>query len=238
MKHLNQTLLAGVLSIFLLASCDAKTEGIDPELRSETEAIEASLAAIALIDQSIAANPTSTPCNPCKVNPTAPGEVTEADIANLFYMLDEEKLANNVYVYFNEKFNRRVFQNISKSEAVHQKAVVYLLNLFKIDVPEPKPAGEFYHGDLQELYTQLTSESKTLQDALLAGALIEEHDILDLQKAIDETENENIKRVFSNLKRASGFHLQAFVKNLRVQGINYKPQLLSQEEFDTIIGKS
>ncbi|MGI6573935.1 MAG: DUF2202 domain-containing protein [Fermentimonas sp.] len=207
-------------------------------MRSETEIIEASLAAIASIDQSIAANPASTPCNTCKVNPSAPGEVTEADIANLLYMLDEEKLANNVYVYFNEKFNRRVFQNISKSEAVHQKAVIYLLNLFKVDVPEPKPAGEFYHAELQELYTKLTTESKTLQDALLAGALIEEQDILDLQKAIDETSNENIKRVFSNLMLASGFHLQAFVKNLRARGVDYKPQLLSQEEFDTIIGKS
>ena len=206
-------------------------------MKSEAEAIEASLAAIASIDQSIAANPASTPCNTCKVNPSAPGEVTEADIANLLYMLDEEKLANNVYVYFNEKFNRRVFQNISKSEAVHQKAVVYLLNLFEVDVPEPKPAGEFYHAELQELYTKLTTESKTLQDALLASALIEEHDIVDLQKAMDETENEHIQRVFSNLKRASGFHLQAFVKNLRARGVDYNPQLLSQEEFDTIIGK-
>ena len=238
MKKISNFLLAGVLSIFSLASCDATTEeNLNPELKSEAEAIEASLAAIASIDQSIAANPASTPCNTCKVNPSAPGEVTEADIANLLYMLDEEKLANNVYVYFNEKFNRRVFQNISKSEAVHQKAVVYLLNLFEVDVPEPKPAGEFYHAELQELYTKLTTESKTLQDALLAGALIEEHDTVDLQKAMDKTENEHIKRVFSNLKRASGFHLKAFVAHLRFLGVDYKPQLISQEEFNAIVGK-
>ena len=228
MKKMSNFLLAGVLSIFSLASCDATTEeNLNPELRSEAEAIEAPLAAIAAIDQSIAANPASTPCNTCKVDPSAPGEVTEADIANLLYMLDEEKLANNVYVYFNEKFNRRVFQNISKSETVHQKAVVYLLNLFKVEVPEAKPAGEFYHADLQELYTKLTTESKTLQ----------EHDIVDLQKAIDKTENEHIKRVFSNLKRASGFHLKAFVAHLRFLGVDYKPQLISQEEFNTIVGK-
>lgn len=225
MKTITNFLLAGLLSIFLLASCDAKIDDVNPDLRSETELIDASLASI---DRSLAS---------CKINPAASGEVTEADIANLLYMLDEEKLANNAYVFFNEKFNKRVFQNIAKSEVTHQKAVLHLIQIFGIEDPEAKPFGEFHHAELQTLYNELTTQSITLVDALLASALIEEHDILDLQKAIDETSNENIKRVFSNLMRASGFHLQAFVKNLNSLGVNYKPQMLSQEEFDAIVGK-
>ena len=152
-------------------------------------------------------------------------------------MLEEEKLAHDVYIYFNEKYNRRVFQNISKSETVHQKAVMYLINLFDVEAPEAKPFGEFHHPELQALYTKLITEAETLEDALKVGALIEEVDIMDLKKGFSETQNENIKRVFSNLLRASGFHLKAFVRNLNVRGIDYQPQILSQEEFNAILGK-
>lgn len=225
MKSIINTVLASVFSLFIFASCDAKANDINNDLMAETELINADMAKL---DQSLAT---------CIANQTAPGEITEKDAENLLFMLEEEKLAHDVYVCFYEKYNRRVFQNISKSEATHQKAVMYLINLFGLEAPVQKPAGEFHNAELQALYTKLTTEAKTLEDALMAGALIEEVDIVDLKNAIAETKNENIKRVFSNLLRASGFHLKAFVRNLSVRGIDYQPQLLSQEEFDSFLGK-
>ncbi len=226
MKSVSKILFVSLFSLFIFASCETKANDINNDLMADTELINAEI--MAKVDQSLGT---------CIANQTASGEITEKDAENLLFMLEEEKLAHDVYVYFNEKYNRRVFQNISKSEATHQKAVMYLINLFGLEAPEQKPVGEFYNAELQALYTKLTTEAKTLEDALKAGALIEEVDIVDLKKAITETENENIKRVFSNLLRASGFHLKAFVRNLSVRGIDYKPQLLSQEEFDAIFEK-
>lgn len=225
MKTISNFVLVITLSIFIFASCEAKSNDTNNDLMSDTELINAENL---MIDQPLIAFTASQ---------TDPGTVTETDVEHLLFMLEEEKLAHDAYVYFNEKYNRRVFQNISKSEAVHQKAIMYLIKLFGVEAPETKPFGEFYNADLQALYTKLTTEAKTLEDALKTGALIEEVDIIDLKKAISETQNENIKRVFSNLLRASGYHLKAFVRNLSVRGIDYQPQLLSQEEFNAILGK-
>ncbi|OQB29117.1 MAG: hypothetical protein BWY08_02239 [Bacteroidetes bacterium ADurb.Bin174] len=219
---ISNIILATILSTFSLASCEAKSSDLMPD----TELIDAENMSMA--DQSLIG---------LTANQIVPGNVTETDIEHLLYMLEEEKLAHDVYIYFNEKYNRRVFQNISKSETVHQKAVMYLINLFDVEAPEAKPFGEFHHPELQALYTKLITEAETLEDALKVGALIEEVDIMDLKKGFSETQNENIKRVFSNLLRASGFHLKAFVRNLNVRGIDYQPQILSQEEFNAILGK-
>lgn len=227
MKSIRIIVIFTVLSTFFFTSCETKSNEINNDLVSDTDLIDAEN--VSMADQLLIG---------LSANQIVPGDVTETDIEHLLYMLEEEKLAHDVYVYFNEKFNRRVFQNISKSEAVHQKAVMYLINLFGIEAPDSKPAGEFHHPELQALYTKVTTEAETLEDALKASALIEEVDIMDLKKAISETENENIKRVFSNLLQASGYHLKAFVKNLSVRGIDYQPQFLSQEEFNTILENS
>lgn len=216
----------GAFAFMFLTSCDAKTNEITNETLEETALLnaEASVNEMSLI-----------PANSNVI--ITPGTVTQTDINNILYMLEEEKLANNVYVVFNEKFNRRVFLNISKSEVIHQKAVTWLADLFKIEIPVKKPAGEFYNAELQKLYTELITNSTTLIDALKAGAYIEEHDIKDLKKAIEETENENVKRVLSNLMRASGYHLKAFVANLKFNKVTYQPQILTKEEFDAILSK-
>lgn len=91
------------------------------------------------------------------------------------------------------------------------------------------PAFSNYYKDLA------ASGSKSLTDALKAGAKIEELDIADLEKRISETENEEIISTYKYLKMASGNHLRAFIRNLKRQGIDYKPEILSQKAYDAII---
>ncbi|MHB9055157.1 MAG: DUF2202 domain-containing protein [Paludibacteraceae bacterium] len=166
-----------------------------------------------------------------------PGLVTQNDINKMLFMREEEKLANNVYAFFNNKFKRRVFENIAKSEVQHQNAIIWLIELFKIEIPGQTPAGVFSNEDLQALYNRIIQNSVTVVDAFKAGAYIEEHDILDLKKSLSETQNEYIKKVYTNLMNASCNHLRAFVANLRNYQINYVPAILSQEEFNEIISK-
>ena len=72
--------------------------------------------------------------------------------------------------------------------------------------------------------------------ALMVGAAIEEIDILDLEKYIQQTENAEIRQVYQNLAAGSESHLQAFVRVLQNQGSEeYQPQYLSQEAYDQII---
>ena len=89
---------------------------------------------------------------------------------------------------------------------------------------------------MQKLYDDLTQiGSKSWVEALKIGALIEEVDIIDLQRIVaNDVDNADLAAVYANLIKGSKNHLQAFVKNLKNQGVTYVPQLLTQVEYDLI----
>ncbi|MDI9596763.1 MAG: DUF2202 domain-containing protein, partial [Atribacterota bacterium] len=63
---------------------------------------------------------------------------------------------------------------------------------------------------------------------------IEDLDIYDLQRLIEETENDDIKITYQNLLKGSRNHLRAFDRQLQRYNISYDAQFLSQEEYDRI----
>ena len=163
------------------------------------------------------------------------GELTASEKEGLLFMAEEEKLAEDVYLALNEKWNLRVFDNIGRAERTHEAAVKTLLERYSL--PDPtKGAGEFSNEKLQALYDDLVSRgSSSQEDALWVGAAIEEIDILDLEERMAQTDREDILLVYDNLKKGSENHLRAFVNNLQRQGNEYRPEYLSQEEYDKII---
>ena len=61
-------------------------------------------------------------------------------------------------------------------------------------------------------------------------------DIIDIQRELDENpSHEEVIRVYSNLLRASGNHLRAFVGVLGVYDVDYEPVLLDPDKFSEII---
>ncbi len=165
--------------------------------------------------------------------------VTGDCYSSLVYMREEEKLAHDVYVNMYELWNVRVFDHISKAETVHTNAIKGLLDLYGIDDPVLSGVGQFTNSDLQALYDSLISKgSGSLKDALLVGATIEEVDIIDLDDAMEQCDNDTIDTVYSRLRHGSTHHLKAFVGWLAKMGIQYEPQYLSQEEYDEIMNSS
>jgi L-amino acid N-acyltransferase YncA len=68
------------------------------------------------------------------------------------------------------------------------------------------------------------------------GAVIEEIDIIDLEKYITQTDNTDIQMVYENLMKGSRNHLRSFVSTIQRQiGITYQPQYLSQEAYQAIV---
>ncbi len=168
-------------------------------------------------------------------------ELTQDEILGLQFMLEEEKLARDVYLTLGEEWGLNVFQNISRAEQTHMDAVASLLQRYGVDAALSDGAiGTFENQDLQALFDQLTaSGGQSVADALLAGVAIEEIDILDLQEQLTEIENADIQRVYTSLLRGSGNHLRAFVSNVKRQtGETVLPQYLQQNDFDRIMNSS
>jgi len=163
------------------------------------------------------------------------GVLTSPEEEGLLFMAEEEKLAGDVYSSLNEIWSLRVFDNIGRAERTHQAAVETLLVRYSLAVPA-NPPGEFSNETLQSLYNDLVSRGGlSVEEALRAGASIEELDILDLEERMAQTDKEDIQLVYSNLKRGSENHLRAFVNNLERRGIEYRPEYLSMQEYDGII---
>ncbi len=164
--------------------------------------------------------------------------LTQRERDGILLMREEEKLAHDVYVVLAEKWGDRPFGNIVSSEQTHMKAVKTLLDQYGLDDPITNlRAGKFKDARLQRLYLDLVRKGSTSRlDALKVGATIEDLDIFDLNRLMRETKNVAILNVYGSLRTGSQNHLRAFIRNITRSGGTYKPQYISQAEFDQIIG--
>lgn len=169
-----------------------------------------------------------------------PDSLSEGELASLLFMVEEEKVARDVYMQLYSQWNQKSFNNISQSEQQHMDAVQILMARYSIELPNSlAQIGTFENHDLQLLHDQLMEQGKrSLIDALKVGALIEEVDIKDLQDLLSTTvDNSDIEYVFQNLIKGSENHLRAYVKNLSKQGVAYEPQVLDLAHYQTIISQ-
>lgn len=163
--------------------------------------------------------------------------LSDAEKDALTYMVEEEKLARDVYTFLASKWNLPVFSNIAQSEQMHMDSVIVLIERYGLTNPVSATAGEFTNTTLQSLYSSLTQKgSQSLADALLVGGAIEELDIADLQTRLASTTHQDVQQVFNNLMLGSYNHLQAFANTYEVEtGKVYTPQTLSPEAYQVAI---
>ena len=167
--------------------------------------------------------------------PDGTNMITQAEMEALIFMLEEEKMARDVYYYLDEEWNRPEFKNISKSEESHMAAVENLLKLYGIGY-EILPVGEFNNTDLQEAYGILTElGGESVATAFYVGAGIEDLDIYDLENYLNSLDNSRIIQVFSSLQCGSRNHLRAFSSSLSNLGVTFEPQFISDESYQEII---
>ncbi|MCG2786279.1 MAG: DUF2202 domain-containing protein [Anaerolineae bacterium] len=159
-------------------------------------------------------------------------ELSAEEAAGLLYMIEEEKLARDVYNTLYATWNIPTFQNIAASEQMHMDSVKSLLDRYGLTAPALAP-GSFADASLQNLYTALVAQGgQSTADALKVGAAIEELDILDLQTRLAATDNADIQMVYNSLLSGSNNHLKAFVTALQNQtGETYQPQYMTPELY-------
>ncbi|MHA7842484.1 MAG: DUF2202 domain-containing protein [Winogradskyella sp.] len=164
--------------------------------------------------------------------------LTESDKNALLFMLEEEKLARDTYIFLNNEWSLNQFANIKNSEQTHMNAVESLLIQYDIEY-NILPIGEFANQDLQNFYDQFILDGSVSQiNALKIGATIEDLDIVDLQNYIEATTNTDLISVFNSLRCGSRNHLRSFVFGIENSGSTYEPQFLSLQEYEIILSSS
>ena len=141
-------------------------------------------------------------------------QLTTKQKAELKYLIEEEKLARDVYAFLADKVTSQKFSNITKSEQTHMDLVSNILKQYGIKNPTKNmAAGEFKNQDLQGLYKKLTSEGTAdILSAYQVGVQIEELDIADLKDLMKIKWPADVKSVLDKLLSGSQNHLLAFTR--------------------------
>jgi hypothetical protein len=168
----------------------------------------------------------------------ASGQLSADEISGVRSLLEEEKLARDVYLALYRNWGYEAFHKISESEQSHMDALIGVLE--QAGVSDPTAGfgpGEFATGAVQDLYMGFTGQGgQSLAAALRAGAAIEELDIRDIQRLQSGIDNPGLLRVLENLRQGSIRHLRAFRSAYeRETGGAYVPQYLSSEDFNGLM---
>jgi hypothetical protein len=164
--------------------------------------------------------------------------LSEDEKADLAFMREEEKLARDTYLKLYDIWKLSVFSNIASSEQMHMDALLKLLKNYAL--PDPAAGneiGEFTNDDLQTLYEQLIDAGDDSKiNALKVGGLIEEKDMLDINTAIERSQQQVIDKVYVSLLCGSRNHLRSFAQNIETLTTQpYVAQILTQVEVDAIL---
>lgn len=155
--------------------------------------------------------------SPSEVPLDSPQEVSSASTTEelLVYLIEEEKLAHDVYTVLGDAWGGNTFTNILSSETTHQDQVLSLLSSYGIADSRSSEVGVFVNPELQALYDQLIAQGMQSQtEAYKVGVLIEETDIADLTTAMSSTSDPVVLDTLAKLRSASESHLAVFSKKL------------------------
>ena len=132
----------------------------------------------------------------------------------LTFIVQEEKLAHDLYVQLASTSGAQQFQNVLNSESTHISLVQGLLTTYNIVDPTVGLAeGEFVNQDLQALYDSLlASGSIDRAGAIAAGIAVEEKDIADIEVMLASDLPSDVVSVLERLLSGSQNHLAAFLR--------------------------
>lgn len=155
----------------------------------------------------------------------------------IMHMIEEEKLAYDVYVTLYEEWGLKVFSNISQSEFRHFNAMKGLAEEYGVAYTD-SGRGMYDNDDFETLYQEIVSKgTASKEEALQVGALIEDLDIYDLDEYLEMELDENTRAVYENLLSGSENHMRAFTKQLGKYGVEYAPEYISAERYAEIISQ-
>lgn len=118
-------------------------------------------------------------------------------------------------------------------------AIKILIDRYDLQDPVQEEHGLFTNPTILALYDELTEIGKrSLEDAMGAGANVEEISIMHLEEQIDNTDRKDMIVAYGGLLAGSRKHLRSYISSMGTYGYKYTPRFLSQEKYDQIVSFS
>ena len=141
-----------------------------------------------------------------------PGELSQEEADGIIFMRQEEKVARDVYTILRQTWDLKIFENIKIAEQKHMDAVQKLIIKYNLTDPVINDeVGVFADPAFQQMFDDFVLQGQqSIIEAMLVGQTIEEQDIAALENQLSFIDNQDLIKVYSNLKTASENHLFAF----------------------------
>jgi hypothetical protein len=166
--------------------------------------------------------------------PSATGPLSAIHRQGMAFILEEERMARDLYLEFYKTTRLAVFLDVADSEEIHIASILTLMERRGLPAPAESP-GVYADKALQRMYEDLLAAADSPEAALRAAARVEEASVHDLSTEIEGTLEPDLISVYGGLMVGSEKHLRTFVRVLEERGGEYTPAILSQEEFDRIL---
>ena len=159
--------------------------------------------------------------------------------ADLFYVLEEKKLATELYTAFEEawdnKFSRNLIMEEQQLASIEQEVQEKTLEVPVSVAMEIE--GQFSNADVQKLQRKLLPNINANEtEALKALAMLEETEIKIMDQAILNTENIDLIILYDRIRVSARTQLVSVCKALAEEGVQYQPKALTAKEFKALIG--
>ncbi|MDH3650920.1 MAG: DUF2202 domain-containing protein [Saprospiraceae bacterium] len=162
-------------------------------------------------------------------------DFSEADQESVKHMVEEERLAFEIYQFASSKWDQPIFQTICTDEKFHLYKIKALAKKYAVESGEEVP-GTYDNQGLQDMFTRYQSKAVVSEkDALLAVADFEERDIVDLQKYFKTTDNADLIVAYEYLLEGAKKHLRMIYQQLTDLGMDYKPAYMHEDHFNEIV---
>lgn len=138
---------------------------------------------------------------------------TDEQVTSLLFMIEEEKLAGDLYAAFYEQTGLQIFNRIATAEDRHMDSLITLAELAGLEVDGilALPEGKFLNPELETLYAEfLIAGSVSADMALAVGQQVELADIADLEETVIAVVGTPLETIYSHLETGSTHHLAAF----------------------------
>lgn len=144
------------------------------------------------------------------------GDLSPEEAEGILIMRQEEKVARDVYTNLGQTWNSNIFERIKLAEQNNMDALKVLIVRYNlIDPVINDEVGVFADPTFQQMFDNFVQQGRqSLTDAFIVGQTIEEDDIAALENQLSFVDNQDIIKVYTNLKAASERHLQAFLNHI------------------------
>lgn len=142
------------------------------------------------------------------------------ETADILFMREEEQMAYDLYTRWGANYSLPIFKNIARSESVHISRVQALIDRYGLGTNRIGNASSGYmDARIQQIYDTLGPVGDaSLHNALESGLVVEDRDIEDLDRVIDNTPRLDVLGVWRELRAGSENHRQAFSQALGRSG--------------------